>query len=258
MNGARKLEGLGVVLTRPRHAAEALAAPLAHEGARVLVFPTLAIEDLPLTPALEKLLGDLPRFGMAVFVSANAVEKGLAMAARIGPWPPRLRVAAIGQATAEALRNSGFTGVISPSERHDSDALLALPQLQAVSGENVIVFRGQGGRERLKETLEERGARVEYAECYRRVRPDADPKPVLEAWARGQVQAVSALSAETLENFIAMIGAEGQARLAATTLVVPHEAIGTSRAARRFARVVVAAHGPGGLIDALSRIRAAI
>lgn len=256
MSPARRLEGLGVVLTRPRHAADALAAPLAAEGAKVFIFPTLAIEDLPLTPPLERLLAGLDRFGLAVFVSANAVEKGLAMAARVGPWPPRMRVAAIGQATAAALHEAGFKQVIAPIERHDSDALLALPQLQAVSGENVVVFRGEGGRERLKEALEARGARVEYAECYRRVRPAVDPGPLLGAWARGEIQAVSALSAETLANFAALLGEEGRARLAGATLVVPHEAVGAGREARMFARVVVAAHGPEGLIDALSQIRA--
>lgn len=257
MTPARRLEGLGVVLTRPRAAADALAAPLAREGARVFIFPALAIEDLPLTAPLERLLADLSRFQMAVFVSANAVEKGLAMVARIGPWPPRLRVAAIGEATAEALRNSGFAAVISPQERHDSDALLALPQLQhpRVHGENILVFRGQGGRERLKEALEARGAHVEYAECYARVRPHGDPGPLLEAWARGEVHAVSALSAETLQNFVAMIGSDAAPFLAAATLIVAHEAIGAARDAKRFARVVVAAHGAQGLIDALASLR---
>lgn len=257
MSAAPRLEGLGVVLTRPRAAADALAAPLIGAGARVFIFPALAIEDLELTAPLERLLAELARFELAVFVSANAVEKGLAMVRRIAPWPPRLRVAAIGEATAEALRDAGFTSVISPAERHDSDALLALPQLQRsrVDGANIVVFRGEGGKERLKETLEARGAHVEYAECYRRVRPQSDPGPLMAAWARGEIHAVSALSAQTLENFVSMIGGERAAALATMTLIVPHEAIGESREARRFARVVVAGHGAQGLIDALAALR---
>lgn len=257
MSAAAPLEGLGVVLTRPRSAAEALAASLESAGARVFVFPALEIEDLPLTAPLEALLADLARFQLAVFASANAVEKGLAMAARVGPWPPGLEAAAIGEATAEALRSAGFATVVSPRERHDSDALLALPRLQRtrIEGENVVVFRGRGGRERLKEVLEARGARVAYAECYARVRPQADPGALLAAWARGEIHAVSALSAETLENFVAMIGNEGAARLSAATLVVPHEAIGAARDARRFARVVVSGHGAPGLIEALTTLR---
>ena len=250
-----RLEGLGVVLTRPRAAAEALARPLEAEGARVFIFPALAIEPLAPGAALEALLARLAGFDLAIFVSANAVEHGLAMARRAAPWPAKLRVAAIGEATAEALRNSGIAEVISPPERHDSEGLLALAQLQAVRGQDVVVFRGEGGRERIKESLEERGARVEYAECYRRVRPRADARPLAEALQRGEVQAVSALSAETLRNFVSMVGPGAAAALASATLVVPHPAIAAEPDARRFARVAVAAHGAAGLIEALSRVR---
>ena len=48
-----RLEGLGVVITRPRAAGEALAAALAQEGARPFLFASLAIEDLPASEALE-------------------------------------------------------------------------------------------------------------------------------------------------------------------------------------------------------------
>ena len=248
---------MGIVITRPRPAAEALAAALAAMGARPFVFPALAIEDILPTDALETALARLPHAPLAIFVSAHAVQKGLAAAARHGAWPSTAAVAAVGEATAEALRNSGFTRVISPRERHDSDALAQLPELQGerVSGQDVVIFRGEGGRERLKQILEERGARISYAECYRRVRPQADPAPLLQSWARGEVQAVSALSAETLENFIAMVGAEGARRLASAVLVVPHEAVAANREARRFAKVIVAPPGAEGIVNALSRLR---
>jgi uroporphyrinogen-III synthase len=252
---ARRLEGLGVVITRPRATAEALAAALAREGARPIVFPALAIEDLPASATLESALAALERAAVAIFVSAHAVERGIAAARARGPWPPGVRVAAVGEATAQALRNSGLRDVISPPERHDSDALLALPELQAVRGRDIIIFRGEGGRERLKEVLEERGARVRYAECYRRVRPHSDPGPLLDAFSRGEVQAVSVLSGETLENFVAMVGEAGARRLSSATLVVPHEAVAAHRDARRFARVLVAAQGADGLADTLSQLR---
>lgn len=254
MNAGR-LDGLGVVVTRPLSAGQALAARLAREGATAWLYPALAIEDIEPGVELSGVLASLARFDVAIFVSANAVHKGLAAARRFGSWPRGLAVAAVGEATAQALRNSGIEGVISPADRHDSDALLALGQLRDVRGRNIIVFRGEGGRERLKEVLEGRGARVTYAECYRRVRPDVDPSPVVAALARGEVHAVSALSGETLENFVAMIGDEAAARLGKVTLVVPHAAIGEHPEARRFARVAVSAHGAEGLIDALTHLR---
>jgi uroporphyrinogen-III synthase len=255
MSAQRPLEGLGVVITRPREPAEDAARVLEREGARAFVFPTLAIEDAPPGPELEAAIESLPRASLAIFVSANAVEKGLAAVRARREWPPGVEVAAVGEATAQALRNSGFAHVISPRERHDSEALLQAPRLLAVEGQNIIVFRGEGGRELLKQALEARGARVSYAQCYRRVRPAADSAALLHAWDRGEVHAVSALSAETLENFVALLGAEADRRLSSVVLVVPHEAIAAHRDARRFLRTIVSSHGAEGLARALEQIR---
>lgn len=251
-----RLAGVGIVITRPPPAAGRLAAQLEAEGARVFIFPSLAIEPLPATPQREAALDALPNAALAIFVSANAVHAGLEAARHRGPWPAGVRVAAVGDATAEALRGAGFEHVVSPPERHDSEGLLELPELQDVRGRSVVIFRGAGGREHLRQALEARGARVAYAECYRRTRPDSDPAELLAAWERGEVHAVSALSAETLENFVAMLGEEGMRHLPSATLVVPHEAIARHPAARRFARVAVAAPGAEGIAQALSRTRA--
>ena len=250
----RPLEGLGVVITRPRVAADAIAAELSRAGGLPFVFPALAIESVPPSRGLGAALDRLPHCDLAIFVSANAVQMGLAATRERGPWPAATRVAAVGEATAQALRNSGFATVISPTERHDSEALLALDALKNVGGLEILIFRGEGGRELIRQTLEARGARVLYAECYRRIRPSSDPAPLLEAWSRGEIQAVSVLSAETLENFVAMVGAA--APLRATTLVVPHEAIAAHPDAQRFARVLVSPHGHGGLENTLATLRA--
>lgn len=250
-----RLARLGVVLTRPRRDGERLARELEAEGARAFVFPAIEIVPTPPSPARDAAIDMLDRAALAIFVSANAVEQGLAAVAARRPWPAGPRIAAIGDATAQALRNSGFRDVISPEEHHDSDGLLALPPLQAVRGEAIIVFRGEGGRERLKDVLESRGARVAYAECYRRVRPASDPAPLIAAWRRGEVHAVSALSAETLDHFVAMLGAEAHEDMMRTPLLVPHEAIAAVPAARRFARAIVTAPGARGLADALAKLR---
>lgn len=250
-----RLHGLGIVVTRPRAAADALAADLAHEGARVWRLPALAIEPIEPDAALAGLMANLASFDLAIFVSANAVERGLAAIRRFGPWPASLQAAAVGEATAGALRDAGIADVVFPHDRHDSEALLALPRLQAVRGQNIIVFRGQGGRGELRDALEARGARVACAECYRRVRPQADAAPVVAALARGEVHAVSVLSGETLENFIAMIGAEGERALAPVALVVPHPAIAAHREARRFARVAVSGHGTEALVETLAHLK---
>ena len=252
---AARLAGLGVVITRPKAAAEALADALGREGARTWIFPALAIEDISLSEETLEALDDLAACSVAIFVSANAAEKGLEIVRERGPWPEGVEVAAVGDATANVLRNSGLVAVISPSGRQDSDGLLEMSRLHQVKGENIIVFRGESGRERLRKVLQERGARVRYAECYRRVRPKVDAAPLLEAWSRNEIHAVGVLSAESLVNFVEMVGEDGRAALGRTALVVPHEAIARHPEARRFARVELALPGPGGTIEALERIR---
>ena len=97
--------------------------------------------------------------------------------------------------------------------------------MQDLRGRAVVVFRGQDGREWLRARLEGRGARVEYAECYRRARPDADVGTLLARWQRGGIEAVSITSAEGLENFIAMLGPTGAGYLRATPVFAPHPRI---------------------------------
>jgi len=80
-----------------------------------------------------------------------------------------------------------------------SEALLARSELQSVRSETVLILRGVGGRETLASVLRERGATVDYAECYRRSAPqlDAGQQQLLR---RAAFDAVCVNSAETLHN----------------------------------------------------------
>jgi len=250
---AGPLAGLVVVLTRPRHASDALEGELVSLGAKVLVFPSLEIVPQEPDDASRTALASLASASLAIFVSANAVRHGLEAAGGAANWPAAVPVAAIGDATAAALRNSGLARVISPTERFDSEALLALPELRAVAGQNIIVFRGVGGREVLRATLESRGARVSYVECYRRQKPPTDPAPLRQALRQGGVDAVQAMSAQSAVHFLELAG-EG-CDWSRTVLLVPHETIARHAAARPFARAVVAGADARSIAQALSHVR---
>jgi uroporphyrinogen-III synthase len=167
--------------------------------------------------------------------------------------PPTLVVAAVGSASGRTLARFGVTGVIVPHARPDSEALLDLPQLGDVAGRRVIIFRGRGGREVLKDTLEARGARAEYAECYSRARPETDPAPLLAAWRSGGLHAVTVTSSEGLANFMEMAGAEGRERLAGTPVFVPHPRIAQTARDRGLATVLVTRPGDEGIVEGLVR-----
>lgn len=255
MNAAGPLAGLGVVLTRPRSQCETLAAGLEAKGARVLVFPALSIVRVALSPASRAALESLPSAALAIFVSANAAEHGLVAARESGPWPGPLAVAAIGEATAAWLKESGFGRVIAPEAGFDSESLLACPELREVRGRRVVIFRGVGGREHLRTALEGRGAEVAYVECYRRERPPSDPAALLAALERGEIDVVHAMSAETVENFLALAGPG--ASWSRVALAVTHAAIARHAATASFARTLVAPGGLAGLAEALLELRKA-
>jgi uroporphyrinogen-III synthase len=254
MNAERTLEGMGIVLTRPLDQSRATAARLEPLGATVFVFPALAIVDPPDAGTLDRTIAELDKFSLGIFVSANAVERGLGAARSRRAWPAGLKVAAVGGATAQALRDAGHGDVIVPTTGADSEALLAMPQLQSVEGQNIIVFRGEGGRELIAEVLTGRGARVTCLTCYRRVRPEGDPRALLAAWRSGKVDAVSAMSAESLANFLEMVGTEGRTLMQSTPLLVPHPRVAERAHRLGLDKVAVTDAAAEGLADALAAL----
>lgn len=250
----RPLEGRGVVVTRPREQAEGLAQRIEQAGGVAFRFPAIEIEDLEDLGPILGLIDRLEDFDLAIFISPSAVTKAMNLVKvrrRGRAWPTGLRVSAIGRGSRRALEQLGFSGVIAPSAHADSEALLGLPELSAVDGRRVLIFRGDGGRELLGDTLRRRGADVSYAECYRRGRPRADCAPLLAAWARGAVHAVTVSSGEGLANLFDMLGKLGQQWLRSTPLFVPHERLVGSAAQLGIREIRVAGNADEDVVRAL-------
>src|SRR5207245_9969455 len=167
------LSGRGIVVTRPREHALALAEQIRAAGADPILFPTIEILPTEDAAAVSSLIARLDGFQLAIFVSPTAVMRGHATVVASRKWPEGLRVAAVGNGTASALEDLGFHSVIAPSGEADSEALAELPEMQDMQGRSVVIFRGQGGREWLRARLETRGGRVGDGELYRRVLADA-------------------------------------------------------------------------------------
>jgi uroporphyrinogen-III synthase len=238
------LEGRGVVVTRPRELADSLAGAIARRGGRPMLFPAIAIEELPPPSALQR----VPAFHLVVFVSPSAVRVALRA---LGQWPAGVAAAAIGAGTRRELERLGVPDVVAPQSGADSEALLATPGLGDVAGKQVLIVRGEGGRALLGNTLAARGATVEYAECYRRVRPVADAAPLIADWRRGRVHAVSVSSAEGLDNFLAMTGDDGRGLLAGVPLFVPHPRIASHARSQGVPEVIVSGPGDDELVERL-------
>jgi len=246
------LAGRRVVVTRPAGQTAHIAALIRAAGGKPVLFPALEILDAEdLRPVLA-LIDRLEAFDLAIFVSANAVDKALDLVQARRAWPAGLRVATVGRGSERALQRRGFASVIAPTERFDSEALLDLPQLKDVQGKRVVIFRGDGGRELLGDTLAARGAAVEYAECYRRAPPKTDTAPLLALWERRELDAFTVTSSEGLANLYDMLGEAGRQWLKQTPLFAPHERIAAAARALGVQTVVLTGPGDEGLVAGLA------
>lgn len=243
----RPLAGLRILVTRPRDQASKLAHGIQQHGGEPILYPLLEIQPLGNTPALSEALSRLAGFDLAIFISPNAVSYGMAALLAAGGLPPGLRVAAVGQGSAQALRDAGVANVIAPQQRFDSEALLDLPELQHVSGWKVAIFRGEDGRELLGDTLQARGAQVEYLACYRRLKPQGEVNAVL----RERPDVFTLSSSEALRYLWEMLDEQGRQRVLQLPLWVPHQRIAEAAAALGWRQVMVAPGGDDGMLSGL-------
>jgi len=127
--------------------------------------------------------------------------------------------------------------IASPKITMNSEALLSLPRLQEVTGKKILIFRGVGGREHLAVVLRERGAKVDYAECYKRKLPDSPPGSFAQCLVDNQISMISANSQESVENLCAL---GDSFTLKQLPLVVPGERVASSAKAKGFKKVIMA------------------
>ena len=247
-----RLRGRRIVVTRPAGQNERLAALIRAEGGEPIAFPALEILDpadpRPLAAAIDR----LDAYDLAVFVSPSAVDKAMQVLRARREWPAGLQAATVGGGSEQALRRYGVAEVIVPVGRFDSEALLDRPELADVAGRRILVFRGDGGRELLGDALRTRGATVDYVECYRRGRPDADVSALARAWEHGGVDAVTISSRAGLSNFFDLLGEGGRERLQRTPLFAPHPRIAEHARALGCQRVIETAPGDAGIAAALA------
>lgn len=177
------------MITRSEQDARALAGRLESLGAVPIVVPAIRIDFEDPGP-LDALLRRLPEFDWIIFTSRNTVE-AVCRRGRLAPGP---RVAAIGPATAGALRARGIEPDLVPAE-HVAEALVSA--LRDVRGKRFLLPRADIARRELPDTLRAEGAEVEEVVVYR-TRPATGPRPDLSG-----TDAVTFTSPSTVKNFLA-------------------------------------------------------
>jgi uroporphyrinogen-III synthase len=239
------LAGWYVISLRPSGDHGAVQRAARKHGARVLPMSTLRRVPLDAGPALAAALA----CPVVVFTSPGAVKlSGSLLQAGAGQ-----RWLAVGSGTAAALRDAGITEVAVAPGRPDSEGLLALPELQSVSGLPVGLVTAPGGRGLIGETLAQRGAHVHLAEVYRRepVAPTAARLRLLDALPATSALLVSSL--EALDGLWSRLDDPARARLRSRPVVASSPRLAAELAARGFSMIVLAdGAAPSHLVAALA------
>ena len=249
------LSAVNLLITRPVMPASRTAMRVAALGATPLIFPTLIIETPADSAPLEAALGKIDSYYAALFVSPSAAEMALApMSSAPFKLPASLHVFAPGPGTAEELSRLGVERVEMPESSFDSEGLLALSSLQAaaVKGKRIVIFRGNDGRELLREELVKRGAIVDTITAYHRRAPSTPPDGLLELLRTGKINAISAMSSDAITNLVPLIpAAEREKILFSIALYASHARIALSARALGFRNVIETQAGDAGLITSL-------
>jgi uroporphyrinogen-III synthase len=182
-----------VLLTRPRPDSLELAARLAPLGFEAIVQPAfhfLAVDAGSEQPAEMQLLADSGPDGLLIFTSPRAVEHGLPQVSR--DLFSRLRVAAIGPATARALAGAGVRNVLQAASGYTSEDLLSTLRREAPgrSGARAFIMAAPDGRKTLARGLEELGFDSRLLMVYRAEAESLDREALVRLNEAGKVLSV--------------------------------------------------------------------
>jgi uroporphyrinogen-III synthase len=245
-----------LIVTRPAAQAGAWVAGLQALGLDAAALPLISIGPPAEAAPVHAAWARLPTYALVMFVSANAVQHFFALAP--GAWPAGVRAGSTGPGTSAALRACGVpeAALVEPAAEapsFDSEALWARLAGEDWQGQRVLVVRGEAGRDWLADTLQGRGATVDFvaAYCRRPPQPDAAAHALLaQALADPSAHLWLFSSSEAVAHLLAL--ARG-ADWAASRAVASHPRIAQAARDAGFGRVDLAAPTPAAVAALLGQ-----
>lgn len=258
--------GLRAIVTRPAaqaavwvHELEAALAARGTVGVAVVALPLIAIRPLADPAPLHQAWAGLAQQALVFFVSANAVLHFFAARPPGLAWPTGTLAAAPGPGTAAVLREAGVPAgqVVAPAPdapSFDSEQLWTALRARDWSGCDVLIVRGEAGRDWLAEQLRDAGARPAYLAAYGR------GAPTLGAGEHALLEAARADPADHLWLFSSSEAVQHLAQVwpvpAGARALATHPRIAAAAQAAGFAQVVAVAATPGAVADAVAQAAA--
>lgn len=196
---------MSILVTRPAPAAEELVSRLRLQGREAWAMPLIEFTPGVDLDKLPDSLAELQDRDLVFILSQHAIHYAQpAMMRTKAAWPASLDYYAIGRTTAMALHAASGLDVVWPHERETSEVLIQLPALQQVEGKRALILRGNGGRELLAETLQARGADVQFVECYQRCAKIYQGATEGRRWRDRQIDTLVVTSGEMLQQLYSL------------------------------------------------------
>lgn len=234
----QRLKGVRVLVARPQDQGATLTAQLQNKGAEVIQLPAIEIQPTPLNTPLKNCFLNLDQYHHIIAISTHAARFGLHWVDQYWPQLPiSIKWYAVGEKTASILNDADIE-VITAIQGNDSEALLDLPELAQPNHENVLILRGFDGRELLKQKLEQRGAKVDYAELYRRGLPSYSDSELDKALIKFSPDILVTLSGETLHNLV-KLSQNRQLTITDKTVLVPSKRVADQARSLGFNNILI-------------------
>ncbi|OED39122.1 hypothetical protein AB833_16405 [Chromatiales bacterium (ex Bugula neritina AB1)] len=248
-----------VLVTRAEHQADRFTAGLQTLGIEVVHLPTMAIEFYQSinNGEIESTLSS----DIVIFTSTNAVTGALRLFPRHAFTAGRsFGIASIGTATTEALQHHSINVEIAPPLSGGSEQLLEILDPPKLTGSKVTIVRGDSGRDKLLQQLQNSGVVARYQPVYRRYCPPTDPVEVRNLLKKQCPDAISITSNDGLLNLLKIAPVDTHRQLFATALLVNSDRCATLARKLGFQSQVLIAKPPGDttqleLAESLLRIR---
>jgi uroporphyrinogen III methyltransferase/synthase len=217
----RPLWGKTVVVTRSRDQASHLVELLNAAGARCLEVPTIEISPPADFAPLDAALQQLSRYDWVIFTSANGVNAFMGRLFHMGldvRVLGRARLAVIGPATAQALRDYGLVADVVP-DTFQAEGLLEVLAPRLLGGTRLLLARAEQARDVLPDGLIRLGAKLDVVPVYRALPPSSVPPEAAELLSEGRVDILTFTSSSTVHNFAGLVGPDRFQKLAARATV---------------------------------------
>jgi len=222
-------------------------------------YPVMVVSSLESPSDVDQIKAhilDFAHYDRAIFISRTAARLAMEWLEHYCVMVPEglpinMHYYAVGKSTANTLLNWDVRAEL-PGQVFNSEGLLALPSLQNIAGEKIVIFCGKGGRSLLAEQLAIRGATVNRCELYQRQMTDENAGQINGLLSANKLDLVVAHSGELLSHLLAIVDKEQQSVLRALPLLVPSERVAKNAKEAGFKEVLCAGSAvPEDMVSAL-------